>query len=191
MASKRRISLKECADLVRSGMGTAELARHYRLPSSAVKKLLLRLVDAGTLTHQELCECSTMYKRMTEGCEERTDPRLDLSIPLVVRDLDSSMSGIVRDLAEKGFRTAGINCGAGEKKRLRLSIEAFGNFDPVVVGARCIWTRKEDDSGACASAGFEITDISYRDALSLRRFMDLLVMSHSGEWQAVKPSSDG
>ncbi len=188
MAGKRKIRLKECASLMRSGMGAAELARHYRLSTGGVKKLLNTLVDAGVMSHQELCGCCGMYRRMAEGCEERTDPRLDLIVPVVVSDLDSSATGIVRDLAENGCRIAGIDCTLGELKRFRISFEALSNFNPITIGARCVWTSREGTHRPYTCAGFEITEISPEDSQSLTRFMDLLVMSHSGEWQAMKPS---
>ena len=59
------------------------------------------------------------------------------------------------------------------------------NADPLLIVAECKWVETRGRDQEYDVAGFEIIDVSDRDRQGLRDFMKFLLLSESGEWQAI------
>jgi hypothetical protein len=175
-------------DVVRdvlAGMTDVDLMAKYQVSEQRFKRLLKRLVDERAISHVALYERSLSYRRMTDGFRIRRHPRSRVEIPLEIVDIESSSRGLVRDISEDGFRAAGLAAAVGEYRSFQLMIDAYLGFEPLLCIAQCIWSRRRGKRVQYEAAGFQIIDISKKDRNALRRFVNLLLLSQSGEWRAL------
>lgn len=170
---------------VMSGMTDTDLMEKYRVSEHRLKRLLRTLVDERAISHVELYERSLSYRRMTDGFRIRQHPRPGIEIPLQIIDIESSSRGLVRDISENGFRVAGLAAKVREYRSFQIMIDTFLGFEPLLCVAICIWSRRKGKRVQYEAAGFEIVDISKKDRNALRRFVNLLLLSQSGEWRAL------
>ncbi len=172
MLRKRRIRAREVLDEIRSGISEAELRAKYRLSSKGIDRLFNLLVDNGTVDQSELLEKYPRYERKVTHVELRWDPRMSLKGKVYIYDILRSSAGTLRDISEKGFRAAGIECNVGESKSLLLDLQQLVKADLVLVVARCQWKETRGHSSKYITTGFEILDISERDSKVLRAFIE-------------------
>jgi hypothetical protein len=174
MIRKRQIRPREVLDEIRSGISEAELRTKYRLSANGVERLFNLLVANGTVDQSELFQKYPFYERKHSHVERRWEPRVSLKGKVYIYDVLRSCSGTLRDISEKGFRVAGINCSVGESKSLLIDLQPFIQADPLLVVARCRWSETRGHSRKYITAGFEIMEISDGDAEVLRSLIELL-----------------
>jgi hypothetical protein len=185
MGKKRQISGRQVVDDLRSGMGDSELQAKYDVSQKALQRILEKLVSHNAITHSELCEISSLYKETTDLTEVRKYRRVDLNMPVEIYDVDSSATGILRDISEKGLRVAGMESSVGQVKTFKIPVDMFMQTDPLLIVGECKWVETKGKTKRHPVAGFEITDLSERERKSIRDFMRLLVLSESGEWKTI------
>ncbi|MGO9567734.1 MAG: PilZ domain-containing protein [Desulfomonilaceae bacterium] len=182
---KRQINAKEIVDDLRSGNTDSELMEKYELSSTALQKICRKLVACQAISHLELCERSPLYRERADQISARRCPRADLTIHIPIYDLETSATGLLRDISEIGLRVAGIESSVGQSRTFQIPIDTFMQADPLLVVARCKWVKTRGKSRRYPVAGFEIMDLSEKDRNSTREFIKLLLLSKSGEWQTL------
>ena len=174
MIRKRKIRPREVLDEIRSGVSEAELRTKYRLSAKGVERLFNLLVANGTIDQSELFEKYPFYKRKLSHVEQRWEPRVGLNGKVNIYDVLRSSTGTLRDISEKGFRTAGIECNVGESKSLLIDLQPLIKSDPVLVVAKCRWAETRGLSRKYVTAGFEIIEISDSDSKVIRSLIESL-----------------
>ena len=185
MGKKRQINGRHVIADLRSGMSDLELQAKYELSPKALQSILEKLVAYNAISHTELCERSLLYKGTTELTVVRKFRRVDLNLPVEIYDVNTSATGILRDISEKGLRVAGIESSVGQAKTFQIPIDMFMQTDPLLIVAECKWVETRGKVKRHSVAGFEIMDLSERDRKTLRDFMGMLVLSESGEWKTI------
>ena len=180
MLRKRRIRQREALNEIRSGISEAELRAKYRLSSRGIERLFNLLVASGTVDQSELFEKYPWYERKVSHVEQRWGPRVSLKGKVYVYDILRSSTGALRDISEKGFRAAGIECDIGESKSLLLDFQPLIKADLVLVVARCKWKETRGHTQKYITAGFEIVDISENDSKVLGSVIESLLSSPEG-----------
>ncbi len=182
---KRKISAKLMREDIRSGLSEVELMAKHGLSLKGLQTLFKELVHAKIVTHQYLCERFVSYRERTDQLRQRRAPRVGLSLRLPVCDVGSTSFGIVRDISETGLRVAGIKYQVGDVTTFQLPIDVFMNADPLLVIAKCRWVSEKGNQRRYFVAGFELVDLSPADRKVLKEFINLLLLSKSGEWNTV------
>ncbi len=174
MLSKRTIRQRELLNEIHSGMSDAELRSKYRLSAKGIETLFNLLVAGGAIDQSELFGKYPWYERKVTHVDQRSEPRVGLKGTVYIYDVLRSSTGTLRDVSEKGFRVAGIECGIGETKGWLLDFEPLIKADPMLVVARCRWRETRGHSRKYITAGFEILDISENDSKVLRSLIKSL-----------------
>lgn len=185
MKEKRKINGRLILGDLRAGMTDRELRIKYRLSTNGLRNIFEKLVAHQAISHSELGKISPSYMARICHNDKRGCPRVDLALYIPVYDLGGLATGALRDLSENGLRIAGIEARPGQAKTFQIPINTFMNADPVLVVAECRWVETTGKDNEYNLAGFEIIDISDTDRQSLRNFMKFLLLSESGEWQAI------
>jgi hypothetical protein len=182
---KRRIGVKSMLEDIRSGMSEAELIAKHGLSLKGLQRLFKELVHAKIVAHQYLYKRFPSYQERTDQLKQRRARRIGLSVRLPAFDLGSTSFGIVRDISETGLRVAGIKYQVGDVATFQLPIDVFMNADPLLVIAKCRWVSEKGNERRYFVAGFELMDLSSADRKTLKEFIDLLLLSKSGERKTV------
>ncbi len=175
MLHKKKISQRELLNEIRSGISDAELKSKYRLSSKRVERLFNFLVAKGTIDQSELFVKYPWYERKVTYVDQRWEPRVNLKGKVYIYDVLRSSAGTLRDISEKGFRAAGIECKVGESKGWLLDFEPLVKANPMLVVAGCRWREARGHSRKYITAGFEILDISDHDSKVLRSLIKSLL----------------
>ncbi len=197
MLRKRRIRPREVLNRIRSGISEAELRAKYRLSSKGIERLFNLLVANGTVGQSELFDKYPWYERKLTHVEQRWDLRVSLKGKVHIYDILKSSTGTLRDISEKGFRAAGIECNVGESRSLLLDFQPLIKADPVLVVATCKWKQRRGQTKKYITAGFEISDISENDSEVLRSLIESLrccTPQNASDLECVtprKPQLDG
>ncbi len=102
----------------------------------------------------------------------RRVPRYKPQFRILVYDLrDTSFSGQVRDISERGLQVAGIPTKVLEEKRLLIQTNKLSDLQPVSFDAECRWAKTETERNLCL-AGFEITRISSEGFCELQKLIE-------------------
>ncbi|MGO9568168.1 MAG: PilZ domain-containing protein, partial [Desulfomonilaceae bacterium] len=174
MAEKRHVNGTNIINDLRSGMADWELQVKYKLSSQALETIFKRLVARNAISHAELYECSPFYKERTDGIKPRAHCRADLPLYVPVRDTESSKTGVLRDISEKGLRVAGIEVSVGRVKTFEVPVDLFVHAPPLLVKAECKWVEAKGKITPYAVAGFEVIGLSEGDSKLLSEFTRLL-----------------
>ncbi|MGB6064953.1 MAG: PilZ domain-containing protein [Desulfomonilaceae bacterium] len=185
MQIKRRISGKDVLGDLRSGCTDSALMEKYRLSSSALQTIFHKLVVRQAIDHSELYDKSPLYRERVDQINARSSPRASLTVRLPIYDLQAATGGVLRDISETGLRVAGIETHVGELKTFQIPIDIFMPADPLMVIAECKWIQTRGRNSHYLVSGFEIRDLSEPDRKSLQKFIKLLLLSKSGEWQIL------
>jgi hypothetical protein len=167
-------------------MSDAEIMEKYGISSKRLRKLFQRLVDLKAISHSELYDRSLLYRKSFDDVQARRKPRVSVTVPLRIYDVESSTEGLIRDISERGFRVAGISSRVGEVRTFQIPVEMFIGFEPLLVIATCVWVETKGRTIQYRVAGYEIEDISESDLSSLRKLVQLLILSKSGEWRIFR-----
>jgi hypothetical protein len=184
MEKEIKIRGKEVLSDIRSGMTESQLRTKYSLSSRGLIRLFDRLVDKQLIETSELFQRYPSYRKAVDHLGQRKAPRARLTVPMLIYDIDSSAIGVVRDLSMTGLRVAGLKTKVGDRKTFQIPVDMFINNDPLLVIVECCWVKSREDK-KYQLAGFKILNLSERDASVLKTFIEFLVFSHSGEWQAI------
>ncbi|MDQ7783759.1 MAG: PilZ domain-containing protein [Desulfomonilaceae bacterium] len=186
MNSPRPISAAALVTDIRSGMTEAELMAKYGISRKYLTKALRRLVSLKAVPHSELYERSPTYRKSCDDIQNRRRPRVDVSIPLPIYCVESAREGLIRDISETGFRVAGIPSRIGVVRTFQLSVEMFIGFDPLLLIAECVWEETRGAAVRYPVAGYDIKYVSEADLEALRKLVQLLLLSKSGEWKTLR-----
>ena len=174
MLRTRTISQQQVCDEISSGTSEAELRAKYRLTSRGIERVFNLLVANGTVDQSELFEKYPSYKRKVTHVEQRQAPRVSLKGKIYVYDISLALTGTLRDISEKGFRAAGIECSVGESNSFLIDFQPLIEADPVLVVAKCKWKETRGHAHRYLTAGFEILGISEKDSKVLRSLINSL-----------------
>lgn len=186
MDGNHRISGKALAQDIRTGMGDGEIMAKYGLSPRDVERLFRKLLKSKLITPAELYAVSSLYKVKIDTIKNRRFPRADLSVRIPIYDINSSSVGLLRDVSETGLRVAGISAEPGTVKTFQIPVDMYIEADPLLVIAQCKWARIKGNNRKYFVAGFELQDVSDHDAEILKGFIEFLLFSKSGEWQALE-----
>ena len=185
MVEKRQINGRNIIDDLRSGMIDRELQVKYRLSTNGLCRIYEKLVEREAISHSELSEWSPFYSLRAHYKESRSYPRVDLAIKVPIYDLGTGSIGILRDISETGLRVAGIDASVGQATTFQIPVDMFMQAEPLLIVAECKWVEIKGRQKKYPVAGFEIIDLPERDSQILRNFLKFLLLSESGEWQAI------
>jgi hypothetical protein len=190
MGEKRQINGRKVIDDLRAGLTDRELQMKYSLSPNGLRTIFEKLVAYKAISHSELCEISPFYKELTDMTVVRKYRRMALNVALPIYDIETSSTGILRDIAENGMRVAGIEASVGQTKTFQIPIDMFMQADPLLIVAKCRWVTTKGKKTEYFVAGFEIIDLSQADTETLRNFIRFLVLSESGEWNALNSQAE-
>lgn len=183
MGKKRQINGRNVVNDLRSGMADWELRTKYRLSTNSLRTIFEKLVAYNAVSRSELCEMSPFYKVTMDLTKARKYRRVALNLSVPVYDIESSSTGILRDVSENGLRVAGIETDVGQTKAFQIPIDLFMQVDPLLIVAECKWVKTKGKTKKYVVGGYEILDLSESDRESLRNVIKSLVLSESAEWK--------
>lgn len=183
---QRRIVADEILQDIRAGNSEAELMEKFGLSRRGLQRVLERLVDSNLITHDEVCERSPSYATKARRREGRRYNRAYLTIPVPIYDAMSDAVGLLRDISGKGFRIAGIESQVGDVKTFQIPLDLFMQADPLLVVGECRWAKRRAGEREYVVAGFQITNFSETDEQGIRKLINWLLFTESGEWQTVR-----
>jgi hypothetical protein len=185
----RKIKANRLIADIRSRVSDFELMEKYDLSLVLLQRVMEKLLDRGVLRPEELLERGVHFDDPRNRVRTRRVSREYLRIPLLVEEFgDSSSTGIVIDVSEKGFRTRGLQIGEFEKKLFRIRSSEEAVLSTVQAEAVCRWTGIDPSEIMLCEAGFEIVRISDRDLRELRQIMTRLAV---GDRNVMRPKSGG
>jgi len=164
-------------------MTDAELMAKYGISPKHLVRLFRKLIAVKAITHTELYDRSPMYRKSFNDIQARRKPRVDVTVPLPIYCVESASEGLIRDISETGFRVAGIPSQVGLVRTFQLPVEMFIGFDPLLLIAQCVWAESKGRTFDYIVAGYDIKYISASDLEALKKLVQLLLLSKSGEWR--------
>ncbi len=182
---KKTINAKEILQDIKTGMDDSALMENYGLSEKGLQNVFKKLVTLKAISYSELYERSKSYRERIDHIRKRKSPRANLTIRVLVYELQSGDKGILRDISEYGLRVAGIEARVGEAKTFQIPVSMYVESDPLLVLAECKWVELRQGGKEYFVAGFEITDVSESDSEVLQNFIGWLLFSKSGEWQTI------
>ncbi len=182
---KRKISAKSMRADIGSGLTELDLMAKYNLSPNGLLRLFRELVKAKVITHQELYGRFAWYQERTDQITQRRARRASLSLRLPIYDLLSRSFGIVRDISVAGLRVAGMEYEVGDVTTFHLPVNVYMKAEPLLVIAECRWASKKTQENTYFMAGFELMDLSPAELRVLKRFINHILLSKSGEWKTV------
>jgi hypothetical protein len=185
MDVNHRISGKNLAQDILTGMGDGAIMAKYGLSPKGIERLFKKLLKSKLITPAELYTMSSLYKIKIDTLKNRRHPRADLAVRIPIYDISSSSVGLLRDVSETGLRVAGITAEPGNVKTFQIPVDMYIEADPLLVIAQCKWAMIKGNNRKYFVAGFELQDVSDHDAGILRDFIEFLLFSKSGEWQTL------
>ena len=164
MQAKREIMAKSLVNDIRTGFSNLELMEKYSLSSKGLLSAFNKLIASQVMEEDELEGRVPTFDDTVDINHAREFPRCYPALGLPIYDKeDSEAEYHVVDLAEKGVQVGGIAAKVGDKKSLIIKAGGLDQrIKPCAFDAECRWV-KEDHKKGRSIAGFEITDISYKD----------------------------
>jgi hypothetical protein len=185
MMDKRQINGRDILNDLRSGMADAEVQIKYKLSIKGLMTVFKQLMERNSVSHSELYEISSSYRDRVDHITRRSYPRADLAVHVPIYDIGSGALGLLRDISESGLRVAGIESRVGQARTFQIPIDMFMKAEPLLIIGECKWVELKETKMSYFVAGFEIVDLPERDREVLRNFIQFLLLSQSGEWQAI------
>jgi hypothetical protein len=182
---KRKISSKSMRNDIGSGLSELDLMAKYNLSPNGLLRLFRELVKAKVVTHQELYGRFAWYQERTDQVKQRQARRASLSLRLPIYDVLARSFGIVRDISVTGLRVAGIEYEVGDATTFHLPVDMYMKAEPLLVVAECRWASRINEKNTYFMAGFELMDLSPADVRVLKRFINHILLSKSGEWKTI------
>ncbi|MDQ7782043.1 MAG: PilZ domain-containing protein [Desulfomonilaceae bacterium] len=184
----RKINANRLVAEIRSRASDFELMEKYGLSFVLLQRVLEKLVHRCALRPEELMERGAYFDDPKNRVQTRREPRTYLRIPLRVEVIgDSSASGVIIDLSERGFRTRGLEIGAFDKKLFAMRTGKEPIPSMFQLEAVCRWTRIDLAEVMLSEAGFEIVKVSERDFREMLQIMERL---GAGDRNVMRPKTD-
>jgi signal transduction histidine kinase/ActR/RegA family two-component response regulator len=179
MAADRRIRARDIVRDLRSGMSDAELMEKYRVSAKGLQGLFKQLFAARIMSPDELYDRSPSYDHTVVLENLRTTQRHTLFVPVPAHLRDRpDVKGTVREITERGLRTAGLEVTAHVSYTLVLSLDGLVSLPDVIIEATCRWTNIEIEENT-PIAGFEITKLLEGDLAGLLEAVSAVPFSHA------------
>lgn len=177
LAKKRRISIAQISDDIRSGMNNAQLGEKYKLSSQALQRLYAKLTAVGAVGRSELygrfVDEEGICLEASEKC--RRSPRKYPAFAIPVQETeDPDSRGWILDISERGVKIRGISAEVGEFKTLAVAADYLAGLSPFVFDAECRWVEQDEDDHVVA--GFEIPELSDRNLEHLLNVIQALTL---------------
>jgi len=174
MQAKREIKAKSLVNDIRAGFSNLELMEKYRLSSKGLLSAFNKLIASKAMKEDELGERVPTFDDTVDINHAREFPRCYPALGLPVYDKeDSEAEYHVVDLTEKGVQVVGMAAKVGDKKSLIIKAGGLDQrIKPCAFDAQCRWVNEDHKKGR-SIAGFEITDISYKDLQVLLHIIKL------------------
>ena len=175
MQAKRKIEAKNLVIDIRAGFSNLELMEKYSLSSKGLLSAFNKLIESRAVEKDELAGRLLTFDDTVDIDHAREFPRCYPALTLPIYDKEDSEEGYhVVDLTDKGVQVVGIAAKVGDKKSLIIKAGGLNQkIEPCVFNAECRWV-KEDHKKGRSIAGFEITDISYKDLQVLHQVINVL-----------------
>jgi len=176
MPHGRKISARDLADDVRSGLTDAQLITKYHLAPGMLEKLLAKLLDLKAIRAEELDRRHSLPEETPRHRAHDTHRALrhivDFVLP-VYETKNPGKLGLVLDLTQSGAGLRGIEARPGDTKSFVIPADDFFEVGRVGFQALCRWAKKEAPGGECLT-GFKITFISKTDLGEIRKLIKLI-----------------
>jgi hypothetical protein len=184
MPKTRLVKAQDIVKDIRERLNNEELQAKYSLTPGLLQAVLLQLVHIKAVSRAEVFDRIVPAGRDGEDGEVRVEslrrlPRHIALFPVPIYDAkDHKISGMLRDLNEKGVGVTGIETTVGETRTFVILGDEFVavEFDTFTFQAMCRWVRIEDEEGPFAS-GFEMTHIEEKDLQELKKLVMSLSLS--------------
>jgi hypothetical protein len=174
MQAKREIKAKSLVNDIRAGFSNLELMEKYSLSSKGLLSAFNKLIASQVMEEDELEGRVPTFDDTVDINHAREFPRCYPALGLPVYDKeDSEAEYHVVDLTEKGVQVVGMAAKVGDKKSLIIKAGGLDQrIKPCAFDAECRWVKVDSQHGS-RIAGFEITDISYKDLQVLLHIIKL------------------
>jgi c-di-GMP-binding flagellar brake protein YcgR len=191
MSPKQQISAGEFIQDIRSGMTYSELLEKHKLSPNRIQRIFRGLIDGQMMTLDELGgRCALFDDSAQNGVESvRLLSRhiVNFVLPICEKEKPKTL-GVVLDITEGGIGLKGIEATTGESKNFAIPANTLFDVAQVEFRAQCRWVNREEPSGKCIG-GFEITNISPRAAIELRKLVQLIELANQVEVTACDEPS--
>jgi hypothetical protein len=184
MPKTRLVKAQDIVKDIRDRLNNEELQAKYNLTPGLLQAVLRQLVNIKAVSRAEIFDRIVTADRDKEDEEVRVEslrrlPRHIALFPVPIFDAkDPKVSGMLRDLNEKGVGVTGIETNVGETRTFGILGDEFVavEFDTFTFEAVCRWVRIESEEGPYAS-GFEIATIGEKDMQELKKLIMSLSLS--------------
>jgi hypothetical protein len=186
MSRTRVVRAKDIVKDIRDRLTDDELKAKYKFGSGVLQSVLKQLVDIKAIGRAEI------FERIDPSPQEPSDddiqietlrklPRHVALFPIPIYDgKNPQISGMLRDVNEKGVGVIGIDTKVGEQRTFVVLGDEFVavEFDTFSFEAVCRWVRIEDE-GTPHVAGFEMIKIDAKDLAELQKLVMSLTLCAS------------
>jgi PilZ domain len=160
MESKKELKALAIVRDLRSGSGSADIMKKYKLSEKGLRSVLRKLVMAKLVLRSEVERFHDVLPELFVG-DLRLSMRKRIKFPLLVCDSsDETSKGFVKDISRKGVAIEGFEPEVGEVKGFKVLSSELVETNTFVFEAKCVWKEKPEDDDKEPVAGFEIISIS-------------------------------
>jgi hypothetical protein len=183
MPKIRAVKAQDIVKDIREGLTDYELKEKYKFTSGMLQEVFKQLVDIKAVGRAEIFERMAPPEQDPDADDVQIEslrklPRHIALFPIPIYDgKNPKISGMLRDVNEKGVGVSGIETNVGDLRNFVVLGDEFVavEFDTFSFEAVCRWVRIGDDESPYIS-GFEITKIDDKDLTELQN----LIMSLTG-----------
>jgi hypothetical protein len=174
MPHKRKIIAERIVKDIRSGMSDELLMEKYVLSERGLNKVFRKLLDHEAMRADELSPRIASYADLSplDYLRESTHHELVCVVPIYEENLQDTR-GSVCELTDKSVGVTGLEAAVDDVKKLVIPADEFFSIPAFSFEAACRWVEQQNE-GAGAVAGFEITDISDENYQRLRQLISLI-----------------
>ena len=174
---KKRINAKDMVEDIRSGMSSSQIMVKYKLSDRGLQRVFRKLLDAGWVTRDECVAVLPDDDTSVTLQKIRTSPRRLPVLSVVLYDKNKpSVTGLLRDISERGLGVSGMQAQVDETKTLMVAPSDSLALAPFPVHVRCRWFKEAVDGSHC-TAGFEITHAELSSLEALRELIEEVTLT--------------
>jgi PilZ domain len=173
----KRIDSKEVIDDIRAGLTDMQLMEKYRLSSTGLEDVFVKLVAVRVMNECELRNRGPLRQERVRAFEIRQGPRSYLSFPLSIYEAESlDRLGHISDISESGLQIVGLRESPGRFSKLLIRADEVTVMDPFRFEAMCRWCSLDPATGVY-TAGFTISHIANPDRRGLDELLNFLAIA--------------
>lgn len=187
MREPARITIKSIMSDIHSDTAASDIMKKYGLSPKGLETVFRQLVSAGLLNARQLAERYPNYASLLSAKTADKGAALTLSVPVPIHDLESSARGILRNISADAIRVVGVRARVGETKTFQIPVDMFMAAAPLQLSARCVWVQTNGEDRKNIVACFEVVKLTKSQREVLDRFIRVMFLSSSGEWQVANP----